>query len=134
MNRQERAMREKRSCPRIVVGLPAFLDLGNGADHFIRVQAIDLGVEGLSVCSPLALAEGAHCRMLMRIPGAKPRQIQVNCELVYSELSHLNCEFRLGLRFVQFNHDDQAIVQEYIDWRLADSGMARSAVAQAKVR
>jgi hypothetical protein len=124
-------MQENRTCPRIVVGLPAFLDLGNGEDSLIKVQAIDLSLDGMSVCSPLTLSKGAHCRVVMRIPGAKPRQIHVSCELVYSVLSHLNCDFRLGLRFVELQNEDKAVVREYIDWRLADSGMSGPASARA---
>jgi len=114
-------MQEKRTQPRIVVGLPAFIELGAGANSRIKVLAIDLGIAGMSVCCPVALAQGAHCRVEMRIPGETGRLIRVNCELIYSVLSQLSCEFRLGLRFVEFHDDDQAVLQQYLDWRAGGS-------------
>jgi hypothetical protein len=47
-------------------------------------------------------------------------------------LSTLNCEFRLGLRFLEFQSGDQAILQRYLDWRGA--GNATAGTGGAKPR
>ena len=122
-------MQEKRARPRITVGLPAFLDPGMGTDACIKVHAIDLSVEGMSVCSPLALAKGALCRVTMSIPGKQARNIHVTCAVIYSVLSNLSCEFRLGLEFVELQSDARAILQEYLDWRGAGAVMSGAPAA-----
>lgn len=127
-------MQEKRARPRITVGLPAFLDPGMGTDAGIKVHAIDLSVEGMSVCSPLALAKGALCRVTMSIPGKQAGNIHATCAVIYSVLSNLSCEFRLGLRFLEFQNDGNAIVQEYLDWRFTDSAMPGANAAKARAQ
>lgn len=101
--------------------MPAFIELGAGEDSRVKVRAIDLGIGGMSVCCPVALANGTRCRVEMRIPGGTGGTIRVNSEVIYSVLSQLKCEFRMGLRFVEFHGGDQGVLQQYLDWRASGS-------------
>ncbi len=111
---EEQQVTERRKFPRIAVGLPAVLAAANGTE-VLKVRAIDLGLDGLSVRSPNAMRAGTRCRVALSVPGNRFHTIETNCSVVYAVLT--GCEYRLGLEFVELGSEARAHVRAYLDER-----------------
>ncbi len=66
------AIREMRKCPRYAVDVRAKISYSkDGFLQRVNVKAVDIGINGVAVTSPLALPEGQNVEFEMALPGNK---------------------------------------------------------------
>ncbi len=66
------AIREMRKCPRYPVDARARISYSKeGYLQRVNVRAVDIGINGVAVSSPLVLPEGEHVEFEIALPGNK---------------------------------------------------------------
>lgn len=102
---------DTRKTPRKILHVPGVVRWP--ARPALEVRTLDVGMDGLSLASSVAIPANLECTVEFLLPlhGADPAALSVRARVVYSVLSHDN--FKIGLRFLSLSADAQAALSRY---------------------
>lgn len=110
---------EQRSHPRYLVGWRvAIVNKNSKVSHTYYGRVYDVSLGGVNIWSESNLHFSDSVILLLsmpaRIPGTRPKIIEVASESLYTVLTANRPIFRIGFRFVDFKTDNKKKLEQYL--------------------
>jgi c-di-GMP-binding flagellar brake protein YcgR len=111
---------EHRSHPRYLVGWRvAIVNKNSGVSHTYYGRVYDVSLGGVNIWSENNLNFSDSVILLLalpaRVPGNRPKIIEIAGESLYTVLTANKPIFRIGFRFVDFKTDNKAKLAQYLE-------------------